>query len=65
MPKGTRWPYQYDKRTLIEKHSDGCLFVYINKNVKSRMIAIHYLRKHPNESVGDFIKKIHEEQRES
>ncbi|XP_060202807.1 uncharacterized protein LOC132631225 [Lycium barbarum] len=51
-------------KTLVGKHSDDCLFVYANKHVKSRMIAktyLHYLRKHPDESVGDFMEKIHEE----
>lgn len=51
-------------KTLVEKHSENCLFVYVNKNVKSRMIAqkyLHYLRKHPDISIGDFMEKIHEE----
>nr|XP_033510909.1 uncharacterized protein LOC117275717 [Nicotiana tomentosiformis] len=51
-------------KTLVGKHSDDCLFVYVNKNVKSRMIAktfLHYLRIHPDVSVGDFMDKIHEE----
>ncbi|KAF3644680.1 hypothetical protein FXO38_20060 [Capsicum annuum] len=51
-------------KTLVEKHSENCLFVYVNKNVKSRMIAqkyLHHLRKHPDVSIGDFMEKIHEE----
>nr|XP_033515075.1 uncharacterized protein LOC117279634 [Nicotiana tomentosiformis] len=52
-------------KTIVGKHSDHCLFVYVNKNVKSRMIAkriLNYLRIHPDVvSVGDFMDKIHEE----
>lgn len=51
-------------KTIVGKHSDHCLFVYVNKNVKSRMIAkkfLHYLRIHPDVSVVDFMDKIHEE----